>query len=686
MRGGRFFLGLIAVIVLINSAVAYDIDFVANYTLGSSTIRDRPKCFQRQDDYHWYCTYLKTSDKKTYVEEFDDEFVSLNTDSFSCSDASGGLYTDCNYIGGTDDGNVIDCLCKEDDASPKSELQRFYYDNESLVQIDLETADIYFPAVVNDYLTATGSPKLWYKSAGTEPRYMTDDDINSGDGTGYFNFPSDYETYPDDFQAVYCGNSYILLMYNVTGSGTLVSLSFDTDRDYTGNSYNLISGLSLLEDSWGVSVDNAADGDVLLLAAANKTGYGSTDYPVIMFKGFSCNPGGSLSQVFEVTYNQTDFESDANATASKYIAKPYLTKDFQGNYNLFYYYISGASGSLKAAVQGTDCTSCSNWVATSDCYDGQQKYNRTCPTGTTCTNQTYWTPTSYCSNIYNQSQGIYEQQYTSYKEVSDCVGDWVDVGTGISECSPPSITIPADCSNITVREQAVPEYDMYFGGQGCEQGRFYVTACTPSWNCASGNYSCMQTNTSTERAYSDYSAGEVATGFSSMHVDTECKCSWGLFDYGIKKFRLHETLIVSCDIACEEEWYCLNDDYLGLRHIDCSVTNQTYCDYGCSGGECRGSATEDSSVPTSYDYWENFFLNPSPTQKFTQALLGCSILGIVGLVIGFNLNIRGSTIGLLFLVFFGVAWIGFILAGYIPAILTIIMVFFIGGYMLLKKL
>jgi hypothetical protein len=123
---------------------------------------------------------------------------------------------------------------------------------------------------------------------------------------------------------------------------------------------------------------------------------------------------------------------------------------------------------------------------------------------------------------------------------------------------------------------------------------------------------------------------------------------------------------------------------------DCDLSNITYCFYMCKDGECidiGGGVTEGGAVDTvdsATFIFLNFLLHPTPTQKFLTAMFVSITLGFIGF--SFASGHGGSThSGLIFIVMFMVGFMFFTFMGYIPSVLIILMLFGVGGYILLKN-
>lgn len=673
--------------LLIPTVLSYDFNFVANYTLDSFQTRDRVKCFQNASDY-WFCSYLKASDKKSYIETFTPSFVSLGSKSLSCFDASGGLYQDCNYETTVNDGAVIDCLCQEDDGNPGAESLRFFIKNNTFSvlehQVYQATYNWYFPSVMNDYILANDiSLKSWYKTnTDSSPKYTATDNLH-GDGT--LTLLPGLTGYPTDMQLAYCNGKYHLLNVNST-SKHLVDNVFGLDY-VAVSSQNVKSDYNLTENNWNVWVDNA--NDIMYLASVYNVG----SYPTIDFDVFSCDSSGHITLLDYQTYNQSDFESDANATSSHYMTKPFLMRDTDTLFKLFYEYRSGSSYSIKVSVEGTDCSSCGSWIPQSECQLQKQKYIRNCPTGTICTNTTYWADSSYCGANYNESLGIYQQNYEYYSKDYSCTFD--------NNANPPAQfdctfkeNIPSNCQNTNVTIVASPFWND--AGIGCNEGNWTLRVCNPdkTSSCDTQVRSCIDLNHTLSRTYTDYVAGTDATGSSMMKVDSVCNC-YLLFDkwipVGIKSYHLESTFHVECEIPYVNKWICDEQkQYSKYQQIDGTFTNETYCSSGCNEdtGRCYGSIIENKEEPTSISFWIKNIFHPNATAKIVMSFFGSLVIG--GIVSGFataGLKLTETKDSIVpFIVGVGFGIIIFTIIGWLPIFILIVIILFGLGGIALKGL
>jgi len=137
---------------------------------------------------------------------------------------------------------------------------------------------------------------------------------------------------------------------------------------------------------------------------------------------------------------------------------------------------------------------------------------------------------------------------------------------------------------------------------------------------------------------------------------------------------------------------CLTEgliEYSVEEFIDCSIneTSKTLCDYGCNQatGECLESTESDDGSSwiddgSDLNYWLNMLIKPSETMKFIISLFVSSVLGIIGISLTKDRNV------FLFLVGFAIGFMFFVLIGWIPVIIILIMVFMVLVYGGLKAL
>jgi len=363
------------------------------------------------------------------------------------------------------------------------------------------------------------------------------------------------------------------------------------------------------------------------------------------------------------------------------IIRPFLTKNSEDVYHLFYEELQSSNHYLKVSYENP--CSCSSWVNTTTCVEDRVLQTRTC-NPTLCENdlEARYQESVYCARKLNQTLGIYEQRTESYSDQSSCETEWLEVGSGVATCYPNPIDIPIDCQNIETWIEAIPVFES-FRDSGCSEGNYHLTTCNPSYDCFNQNVTCEQLNfTQTDYSY-DYIIGDTVTGKSSMSVDNACRCEWLFWDYGVKKFKLRSSLNLNCEVPCKEEWTCINEDYRALKHIDCSITNITLCDFGCSNNACDTAETGATS-PLNPNFWLELFTNPSRTTKFVLSLFGSVLIGVFLYSLGNGAN--SSNKELMFMVGFGIGFAFFVLIGWIPAIIIFIIIFFVGLSFLFKSM
>lgn len=354
------------------------------------------------------------------------------------------------------------------------------------------------------------------------------------------------------------------------------------------------------------------------------------------------------------------------------ISSPYLTKDDNDIYYIFY----ELSNEVKVSYENP-CF-CSDWVNTTECQENKIKQTRNChPDLCEIETETRYVDSVYCAKEYNRSLGIYEQEYESEVICYECESDWIYFADGetTAECEPIHYTIPSSATNIFTNSTAISVLD----GEGCENGDYDLEVCNPSYDCDQETFSCEYPVNFTTKNNEAYGIGDIVTSKMKLRVDSSCRCPRFLLGDKIKRFKVLGVTCISYDIACIEEWYCLNEEYKALKHIDCSSSNQTLCEFGCSDGECITDTTQREDSPANVLFWLNLVINPNTTWKFIWSLFISGIVGVIGISIA-----KGKNDILFFLVGFGIAFSVFVLIGWIPAIIILVMVFFVLVYALLK--
>jgi len=317
---------------------------------------------------------------------------------------------------------------------------------------------------------------------------------------------------------------------------------------------------------------------------------------------------------------------------------------------------------------------CTDWVATSNCTNGKQQYIRTCPDTTVGCEIEYWNSTVACELAFNRTQGIYVPQFEWYHNDTWCESEWLDIEQQ-AECILPPIQIPYGCTNVTVVVASASGHQ----GSDKDTGDFDLETCTPIFECDNRTVSCDLISEGNESGLvkidTTYTAGEIANAKVTLSTDLACGKTWFL-GAGVTKHKVAGAMYVDCLQTCLEEWECV-DGYERYKRIDCSHTNQTYCTYGCGAGDrCAGASATPSS-----DLAFGWLLNPSPTTKAVMALAGSLLLGIIAFAITKFKEV------LVFIIGFACGWVFFTFIGWIPAILTIILLVFggVGLYFKMSK-
>lgn len=484
---------------------------------------------------------------------------------------------------------------------------------------------------------------------------------------------------------MYLNNGYVYLSKSETNGDTDIARSNVTVNDGEWN--NIVGEISGTDNpsNWVFYVNGQLVGTVVVqdqgvgtIVSTNNFTVSSPYYP---FDGYidEVTVWTKMLNSTEVSLLYNELFDDVSITY------PYLTRDLSGVYYLFH----RVSGDLKVTYE--DPCVCGVWVDTTTCDEDLLLQTRTCNPDTCETeSEERYIESEYCEKEYNRSQGIYTQNYETWYTQDSCETDWVRVGEGVAECSPPPLTIEPNCINVSSSIEVVPEFDMYhtvYGySDGCSVGNYHVTSCNPSHDCFEQNYTCQQLNISQNDYYFSYTSGDVVTGKGIMYVDNVCKCKYGLFNFGIREFKIRVSSNVQCQIACENEWVCVNEDYEGLKQIDCSQTNVTFCDYGCNPNDGRCWESENAMIEgttdrlpddgNAFNKFVNFFVHPTTTEKFIQGVVGSALIGVIlASVIG-GLTHKGENATVGFIVGLGLGWILFTFGGYISGVYTVIIIIF----------
>jgi hypothetical protein len=364
------------------------------------------------------------------------------------------------------------------------------------------------------------------------------------------------------------------------------------------------------------------------------------------------------------------------------LSKVFLTKDNEDVFRVFYQYQEPATGTYSIRTLGNfGDFACTDWVAQDICEYDQQKFTRTCVPEDAESNTTYWATTTYCSKQYNESAGIYQQGYEDIYISDTCNTDWEEV-PGVESCRLAK-EIPHNCENISVEVQGYPAFE---GREGCDDGNYTLTICNPDLDtdCISETFNCEYFNGTLIKEYTDYVAGEWATGRVVTAIESTCRCPlffgrW--IPFGITRFRAEGTLRISCVAPYETGWNC-QGNYEVFQNIDGTPSNETYCDYGCNEdtGRCISSqdAVSEGSTAIGFEFWNEFFTNPSPTQKLIQAIFGMLLVGGTFTIIAGAFGLDKRHLFIAFILGFAGSFIFFVSVGYIPGIWVAVLIIF-GG-------
>ncbi len=383
------------------------------------------------------------------------------------------------------------------------------------------------------------------------------------------------------------------------------------------------------------------------------------------------------------------------------ITKPFLTKDSTGLFRAFYQFKDPDTSAYSLMTIGNfgDCACEPDqppWIPQDICEYDRQKFTRVCSPISCELNLSYWDTTTYCAKQFNESSGIFKQEYEWEFGDSDCSSDWVQTGEE-ARCNPAPLKIPVNCVNITAFAISVPEVD----GDGEDDGNFTIRACTPSIDCEEKDLNCDQilndsVNYLIDTEDSLYQAGDTITGLSTFRADYSCR-DRGIADFsGFNNYRVHGALTFGCQVACEEEWFCRDEQHEAFKRIDCRPTNSTPCDFGCNEdtGRCHVSATEEGAEGEGalniFD--ESFYQrilagNLTTTEKLIGALAISGMLGAMfgGFVTSWIPNMDEHGI-IIFLLGFGVGMVLFTTLGWINILWVVVLAFVVLGGFAIKNL
>lgn len=467
--------------------------------LNNTSSRDRIKMWQNTTYTEWFVNYVKSSDKLLYINIFDNAFISQSSTTKNCGDASGCINSDCNYVGGTPQGNLIECIAQQDDVQGTGKIYRYFVGNgtffEMATGVDV-TTNYYVvePATVNDYfVSGSYSLKMWFKQASAnDPRYTITNTLqNNFDGDGSITLPILYQD-PSDMQIAYCrGYYHIFVIKAVGGQSVMTDLVYTIHPTFKIPQTNIQtypltpSGWNIDDDDFNVLVKNNS----LYIVMVNRT----TPTPLIFYQKYSCNLDGSISlSIPTETHNQTEIEPTINMTANVYIKKPYLTKDASGTLYLLYEFVNNTYSQVKVASEVGACV-CSPFHATGECDGSNEMFNRTC-SPSLCNTTVQWTMTDTCIagetctpnwECYNATAKAYKQLDCTFANVTDCTGltPYCYGGVCVGECAEGYYCVDGETRAFSTANCQVSEIlNCNSTGDGyCDNGRCQ-TIMTPAFN------------------------------------------------------------------------------------------------------------------------------------------------------------------------------------------------------------
>jgi hypothetical protein len=409
--------------------MSYNFSFPYNYrpvdTGTTPLFYARIKADQYDSD-TWYITYQfsNTGSCNRKFAETDQSFTVLDTD---CISAFGGwefIVSDCGISDGLAGDERFVCIGSSAEHSSfwYGSSGYWYQGNQSYVEkdncVDETKRFSGVLAVMDDSVV-----EVWRRggSSDVDPRYTQNNDICGGgdfDGDGSINYPTIYES-PTDLQLASCGGAY----HHIIRKGSSI---YDLIFDY---SHNYKTAYSLTYTGWHYNTYDYgvwADDNVLYFVAVNDTG-GADDSGLINIQAWECS-GYSLNYIYSEILSQNEINSTANYTANRYMRMPYITRDDQDRYNLFYMWYDNGSYSIDVAVEERLCIN-GSWIPSDICVDGYRKYTRNViPEG--CTNSTKWeydascygefcTPTWVCID---EDTKAYKNLDCSLSTYTDCIG------------------------------------------------------------------------------------------------------------------------------------------------------------------------------------------------------------------------------------------------------------------------
>jgi len=344
------------------------------------------------------------------------------------------------------------------------------------------------------------------------------------------------------------------------------------------------------------------------------------------------------------------------------------------------------------------CLLCNEWYYNNTCENEYAQFVRNCPDSSTCSNTSYYIKTDYCSKEYNKSQGIFTQEYKIYNSKSVCdTGLIKSIDNPITRCDT-HLDVPVDCSNTNITH-SLKVYVDYIDIIGKDNSKNFETKlCSPLNDCLQDSLETCNNGKNGNITVSRYTTADggdsIDTAFIIDNVNCSVNKAWYI-SIGASEGWYQHGIIGTSNYVCSKSCggtKCLTEgliEYSVEEFIDCSIneTSKTLCDYGCNQatGECLESTESDDGSSwiddgSDLNYWLNMLIKPSETMKFIISLFVSSVLGIIGISLTKDRNV------FLFLVGFAIGFMFFVLIGWIPVIIILIMVFMVLVYGGLKAL
>jgi hypothetical protein len=236
---------------------------------------------------------------------------------------------------------------------------------------------------------------------------------------------------------VACGGAY---HHIIRKGGSIYDLIFDYSHNYQTVYSLTLADWTYNTYDYGVWVEE--DENMLHFVAVNNTG-GDSGSGLVNIQAWECS-GYGLNYVFSEVFSQNEINSTADYSANRYMRLPYLTKDLEDRYNLFYMWYDNGSYSIDVAVEEDVCVR-GAWTPTEECFGSYRKFNRTVFPEGCDTNTTYWAMDEYCIEGVPCSVGwicvdgdtrAYQQLDCTLINETDCTGGtpYCFGGECVAEC------------------------------------------------------------------------------------------------------------------------------------------------------------------------------------------------------------------------------------------------------------